>query len=76
MRDQRIRRRPLETQSLRDARVGAFVFTAGEATAQATALVVLSKLQKILNISRSERRPFLCTLGITGGMSRFKIRAR
>ena len=33
MRDQRIRHRALEIQSLREARVGAFVFSGGEATA-------------------------------------------
>jgi PIN like domain len=74
MRDQRVKHRTLEIQSLRDARVGAFVLTAGRATAQSTAVVILSKLQKIVNISRSERKPFLYTLGITGGLSKVKIR--
>jgi len=74
MRDQRIRHRALEIQSLRDARVGALVVTAGQATARDTADVVIAKLRKILHISRSERRPFLYTLGITGSLSRLKIR--
>jgi len=74
MRDQRIRHRALEIHSLRDAGVGAFVLTAGQATAHATAVVILAKLAKIVNISRSERKPFLYTLGITGTLSRMKIR--
>jgi len=74
MRDQRVRHRTLEVASLRDAGVGAFVLTAGQATAQATANVILSRLPKMLNISRSERRPFLYTLGINGALSRVKIR--
>ena len=75
MRDQRVKHRTLEIQSLRDARVGAFVLTAGQATAQSTAVVILSKLTKIVNISRSERKPFLYTLGISGVLSKVKIRA-
>jgi hypothetical protein len=63
MRDQRVRYRTLEIQSLRDARVGAFVLTAGQATAQATAVVILAKLPKILSIASSEPKPFLYTLG-------------
>src|SRR6202035_4825040 len=55
MRDQRIRHRALEIHALRDAKVGAFVLTAGQDTAEATAVVVLARLAKILNIFRSER---------------------
>ena len=74
MRDQRVKHRALEIQSLRDARVGAFVLTAGQATAQWTAVVILSNLMKIVNISRSERKPFLYTLGVSGSLSKVKIR--
>jgi hypothetical protein len=74
MRDQRIRHRTLEIQSLRDARVGAFVLTAGQATARETAVVMIARLPKILNICRSERKPFLYTLGISGALSKLKIR--
>lgn len=73
-RDQRVRHRALEIYSLREAQVGAFVLTAGQATAQATAEVVIAKLSKMVNISRSERRPFLYTLGITGVLSKVKLR--
>lgn len=74
MRDQRIRYRSLEIQSLNEAEVGAFVLTAGQATAKTTAVLVLSRLQKILNIAQSERRPFLYTLGLSGALSKVKIR--
>jgi hypothetical protein len=74
MRDQRVQHRALEIQSLRAARVGAFVLTPGQATAQSTSAVILLRLQKIVNISCSERKPFLYTLGITGTLSRVKIR--
>jgi hypothetical protein len=73
-RDQRVRHRALEILSLNEAEVGAFVLTAGQATAQATADVILSRLTKIVNISRSERKPFLYTLGVTGALSRVKLR--
>ena len=56
------------------ARVGAFVLTAGQATARDTTTAVIGQLKKIVNISRSERKPFLFTLGIGGALSRVKIR--
>ena len=74
MRDQRIRYRALELESLTAAGVGAFVLTAGQATAKTTALVVLPKLHKIVNIARSEPKPFLYTFGLTGTLVRVKIR--
>ena len=74
MRDQRVRQRVLELNALRAARVGAFVLTAGQATAKSTAVVILSKLPKMLNIFRSERKPFLYTLSLGGTLSRVKIR--
>jgi hypothetical protein len=74
MRDKRVRHRALEVLALRAARVGAFVLTAGQATARDTATVVVAKLPKILNISRSERKPFLYTLGMSGALSKAKIR--
>lgn len=74
MRDQRVRHRALEIRALRSARVGAFVLTAGQATARDTAAIILGKLQKMVNISRSESRPFLYALGMSGSLSRVKIR--
>jgi hypothetical protein len=74
MRDQRVRHRALEIQALSSARVGAFVLTAGQATARDTATIILGKLQKMVNISRSEPRPFLYALGMSGSLSRVRIR--
>lgn len=74
MRDQRVRHRALELQALRIAKVGAFVLTAGQATAASTAVVIVAKLPKMLNIFRSERKPFLYTLSPGGTLSRVKIR--
>ncbi len=56
--DQRVRHRALEMQVLTEARVGAFALTAGQATARETASVISAKLPKLLNIARSERKPF------------------
>lgn len=64
MRDQNIRRRPLERRALVSAKVGAFVCIAGEATADETATAVISLLKKMVNIASSERRPFICTFGL------------
>lgn len=68
MRDQNIRRRPLERRALAAARVAAFVCIAGEATAEETALAVTSLLQKMANIAFSEHRPFIYTFGLGGSM--------
>ena len=74
MRDQRVRHRPLELESLRSAGVGAFVFTAGQATAQQVTNAVLSRLRKIINVWISERKPFIYGLTISGGLSRIPLR--
>ena len=74
MRDQRVRHRALELRDLRMAKVGAFVLTAGQATALDTTVVIMDKLKKLVNISRSERKPFLYTLGAAGALSRLKLR--
>jgi len=74
MRDQRVRHRELELAALRRARVGAFVLTAGQATAQATADAVMARLDKMINISRSERKPFLYLLGLSGSLVKVRIR--
>jgi tRNA G37 N-methylase TrmD len=59
MRDKRIRYRPLEYLALREAGVGAFVFTGGTVTASETAGVVVRILTKFVNMAASEPRPFL-----------------
>jgi hypothetical protein len=76
MRDQRVRHRQLEIEALRDAGVAAFVFTAGQATAQRTADVVTGKLRTMVNLSVSEPRPFLYTLSVRGTLGRLKLRSK
>jgi hypothetical protein len=76
MRDQRVRHRQLEIQALRNAGVAAFVFTAGQATAQCTADVVTAKLPTMVNLSVSETRPFLYTLSAGGALARLKLRGK
>jgi hypothetical protein len=74
MRDQRVRNRPLELDALREARVGAFVLTAGQASAQETVDAVIGKLRKMANIAVSEPKPFVYALSAGGVMSRLKLR--
>jgi hypothetical protein len=76
MRDQRIRRRPLELTALQAAGVAAFVFTGGQATAQDTAAAIVPRLIKFANMAVSEPRPFLYTFGRSGRLSRVKLGQR
>lgn len=72
-RDQRIRYRKLEKEALKAAGVGAFTFTGGQATALETATAILSRLEKMRAIARSEPRPFLYTFGLYGPLSRVTL---
>ncbi len=74
MRDQRVRYRALELQSLSQAAVGAFVFTGGQATAQDTAQIVGHRIHEFANTARSEKKPFIYTFGLSGRCSRVKLR--
>lgn len=74
MRDQRVRYRQLERNALTEARVGAFVFTGGQATAADTAEIVCRLLAKFASINRSERKPFLYSFGLGGSLSRIKLK--
>jgi len=73
MRDQHIRRRLLEREALRSAGVAAFVFTGGQVTAVETSEVITRVLQKLVNISWSEPKPFLRTLSTRGAISRKRL---
>jgi len=73
MRDQRVRYRKLERQTLTTAGVGAFVFTGGQATAQDTATAIVPKLKKMASISMSEKRPFLYAVSQSGSISRILL---
>lgn len=66
MRDQNIKRRALERRALVAAKVGAFVCTTGEATADEVTTVVLRLIKKMANIGVSEPRPFVYTFGLSG----------
>jgi hypothetical protein len=73
MRDQRIRRRPLELASLKGAGIAAFAFTGGQATALNTAEAICPHLVKFANMAISEPRPFLYTFGISGSLSKVRL---
>jgi len=74
MRDKHVRRRPLELTALQAANAVAFVCTAGQATAQETADAVARLIHKFANISTSESRPCLYTFGLSGSLTRVKLR--
>jgi hypothetical protein len=76
MRDQRVRYRRLELESLMRAGVGAFVFTGGQATARQVVDVVTAALSKIIDLSISEPKPFIYTLTPGGRLSRLALRGR
>jgi hypothetical protein len=69
-RDQRIRRRILEREAIRQSGTAVFALTAGEATAAETAEVVVRLLTKFANMAVSEPKPFLVTFGLSGHLSR------
>lgn len=68
MRDQNVRRRPLERRALIGSGIGAFICTAGEATAEETASAVLRLLRRMSNVAASERKPFIFAFGLSGGL--------
>lgn len=72
-RDQRIRRRVLEREAIRQSGAAVFALTAGEATAAETAEVVVRLLVKFANMAISEPKPFLYTLGLAGRLSRVRL---
>lgn len=72
-RDQRIRRRILEREAIRQSGAAVFALTAGEATAAETAEVVVRLLVKFANMAVSEPKPFLVTFGLTGRLSRVRL---
>lgn len=73
LRDQQIRRRPLERAALKNARVAAFVFTGGQATAKDTAAAIVPLLEKFANMAISEPKPFLYAFTSSGRMSKVRL---
>ena len=76
MRDQRIRYRAIERAALIDARVGAFVLTAGQATATETADVLERLLPRLRRLAAYEPRPFLFTFGLRSQPTRVPLAHR
>jgi hypothetical protein len=72
-RDQRIRRRVLEREAIRQSGAAVFALTAGEATAAETAQVVVRLIVKFANMAVSEPKPFLYTFGLAGRLSRVRL---
>jgi hypothetical protein len=73
MRDQRIRRRRVETEALKVHGVAAFAFTGGQETAHQTAQTICPMLIKFANMNISEPKPFLYTFGVSGSLSKVKF---
>lgn len=73
LRDKQIRRRPLERAALKAAKVAAFAFTGGQASAADTAAAVVPLLIKFANMAVSEPKPFLYTFGVSGTVSRVRL---
>ena len=63
MLDKRVRRRPLEKKAIHDAKVGAFIFTGGNASAQDTADAVIPLVSKMARLFADEQKPFVYTFG-------------
>jgi hypothetical protein len=72
-RDQRIRRRVLEREAIKQSGAAVFALTAGEATAAETAQVVIRLVVKFANMAVSEPKPFLYTFGLAGRLSRVRL---
>lgn len=75
-RDQRIRHRRLELDSLQSYGVAAFCFIVGEATADDVADIVEAMLQKFVNMSVSEPKPFLYTFGRSRRLNKVRFPGR
>lgn len=73
-RDERIRYRRLEIEALRDHGVAAFCFTGGNVTADETADIIVPLIQKFVNMSISEPKPFLYTFGRSARPNPVKLR--
>jgi hypothetical protein len=74
MRDQNVRRRELELRALMDFKVGAFIFTAGQASAEDTSATIGRNIKRFANTAISERKPFIFTFGISGTPTRVRLK--
>ena len=72
-RDKHIRHRKLEREALKSAGVCSFALTAGAATAQEVADTIVPLIQKLVNMSISEPKPFLYTFGLKGWLTKVNL---
>ena len=72
-RDKGIRRRRLEIDSIRDHNATAFCLIATDTTADETADLIVPLVQKFVNMSVSEPKPFLYTFGRSGRPYKVKL---
>jgi hypothetical protein len=64
--DARIRRTPLQLQTLEAAGVGAFILTAPGKNGAEMASILLSALSRIRRVARQHVRPFVATISSSG----------
>jgi hypothetical protein len=62
--------------TLERAGVAAFVFTGGAATGAETAATIVRLIRKFANMAVSEPRPFMYTFGLSGNLTRIKVRKK
>lgn len=74
-RDQRIRYRELEKQTLIEHGVACFTFTQGQATATQCAARIVELAPKMIAIATSQPWPLLYTFGLAGGLAKVTLRA-
>ena len=67
--DERIRFRTIEREALMNARVRAFVLTAGNMDGATMARVLVEALPKITRLSRRRPPPFIATVSKTGSVT-------
>jgi len=60
--------------ALEIAGVAAFVFTGGAATGAQTATTMVRLVLKFANMAVSEPRPFMYTFGLSGHLTKIKVR--
>lgn len=73
MRDDRVRYRRLEREALRTHKVAAFVVTSTRVAVEETADIVEPLVQKFVNMSVSEPKPFLYAFGRGRRLNRINL---
>lgn len=68
-RDQAIRRKPNELKAFRDAKLIMFALASGNASAEATARLIVALYPKMLRKARSSTPPAMFSVTLAGGIS-------